>query len=67
MASVITKEKKNSNFILVPRKEYKKLLDLEKKFMFLDKKFISKMRQARKNHLRGKTKDIKFLKKELNV
>ncbi|MDP3799887.1 MAG: hypothetical protein Q8Q90_00490 [bacterium] len=30
MASVLTKDKKSSGFVLVPRKEYKKLLDLEK-------------------------------------
>ncbi|MEK7629575.1 MAG: hypothetical protein AAB394_03615 [Patescibacteria group bacterium] len=30
MASVLTKDQKNSDFVLVPRKEYRELLDLKK-------------------------------------
>lgn len=73
--NLATKEKQN---IAVPKELFNSMLEAHKKWaefadkfedfiMASDKKFILKMRRARKDHLRGKTRDIRFLRKELNV
>jgi hypothetical protein len=67
---------KTTNTITLPKKLFDSLLkaqeswervsnELEDFLLSLNKRFIRKMKKARKEHLRGKTRDLMKLKQEL--
>jgi len=67
---------KTTNTITLPKKLFDSLIEAQKNWervsneledflLSLDKRFIRKMKKARKEHLKGKTRDLMKLKKEL--
>ena len=67
---------KITNTITLPKKLFDSLIEAQKNWesvsneledflLSLNKRFIRKMKKARKEHLRGKTRDLIKLKREL--
>jgi hypothetical protein len=67
---------KTTNTIPLPKKLFDSLIEAQKKWekvsdeledflLSLDKRFLRKMKKAKREHERGKTKDFKELKRRL--
>jgi hypothetical protein len=64
--STITLPKKLFDSLLKAQESWERVSnELEDFLLSLDKRFIRKMKKARKEHLRGKTRDFVKLKQEL--
>jgi hypothetical protein len=64
--STITLPKKLFDSLIEAQKNWERVSnELEDFLLSLDKRFIRKMKKARKEHLKGKTRDLIKLKQEL--
>jgi hypothetical protein len=64
--STITLPKKLFDSLIEAQKNWERVSnELEDFILSLDKRFIRKMKKARREHLRGKTRDLIKLKQEL--
>jgi hypothetical protein len=65
--STITLPKKLFDSLIEAQKNWERVSnELENFLLSLDKRFIRKMKKARKEHLKGKTRDLIKLKQELD-
>jgi|YelNatPaOPRAMG01_1025707.scaffolds.fasta_scaffold59149_2 uncharacterized membrane protein (DUF106 family) len=69
-------QSKELKTIVIPKKFFESMIEIQKKWeefsnefedflLSMDKRFIRKMRKARKEHLEGKTRKLEELKQEL--